>query len=47
VRKSFGEICLMDKLESWDKLNKEDYKKQKALVWENSLWIQTYTKTVF
>jgi phytoene dehydrogenase-like protein len=27
----------MDKLENWDKLNKEDYKKQKALVWEKCL----------
>jgi all-trans-retinol 13,14-reductase len=37
VSKSFGEICLMDKLERWDKLNQEDYKKQKALVWEKCL----------
>lgn len=35
--KSFGEICLMDKLENWDKLNQEDYKKQKEILLENYL----------
>ncbi len=35
--KSFGEICLMDKLENWDKLSQEDYKKQKEILLENCL----------
>lgn len=35
--KSFGEICLIDTLENWDKFNEEDYKKQKELLLETYL----------
>ncbi|MFZ2889489.1 phytoene desaturase family protein, partial [Sulfuricurvum sp.] len=35
--KSFGEICLMGELKNWDRLDDEEYKKQKERILENTL----------